>query len=239
VDATVQSDGTVSWPANADSCNDIAPLGWLIPDLSDDTAAIGYCITNAAGGPEGINLNDYLASWITTFQLDTTLLSNAFTSAAFLANQAWLMRNVGPDQGQGQRTLTVNYDLGADTVVPTISRAGIIVVSVVLGLFVIGLFALAVYSALTPKWTARFDAFAMMRIGAAMADEVPLLVLRELDRIAVLDKLPGRVGDTTEGDELIGHLGLGAPNVISGKKRYACYPGDVDQITAQERTRLS
>jgi hypothetical protein len=236
VNETVQPDGTASWPSNLDSCIDIAPLGWLIPGgYSDAADGINYCVTNADGGPGGVDLDSYLTDWISNFQGDTTLLGNAFTSAAFLANQAWLMRNVGVQQGQGQRTLTVNYDLGADTVVPTISRAGIIVVSAVLGLFIIGLFALAVYSALPPRWTTRFDAFAMMRIGAAMADELPLLVLRNTDRIEALDRLPGRVGDTTESDELIGHLGLGAPNVISWKKSYACYPGDVEQLTAQER----
>jgi hypothetical protein len=53
------------------------------------------------------------------------------------------------------------------------------------------LLSLAVYATFTPRWTSTFDSFTMTRMGAAIAEDVPLLVGRENDKIDVLDKIPG------------------------------------------------
>ncbi|KAJ7711722.1 hypothetical protein B0H16DRAFT_1437587 [Mycena metata] len=161
-------------------------------------------------------------------------IANAFSAAAFLANQAWMLTVV-----DGQ--LTVNYDLGADMQVPVLSLRGIIVVSVVLGLFLLALLGVALYAWRTPTWTTTLDAFAMLRIGAAVG--APLRPAHNSDEaenerwllfprngavgVAALDQLPGWVGDAlhAEGAEAVGQLALGTGSKSTGRGgrlRYRC-----------------
>ncbi|KAJ7779902.1 hypothetical protein B0H16DRAFT_1878518 [Mycena metata] len=105
----------------------------------------------------------YLSSFVSN-TYDTSSgdrIANAFSAAAFLANQAWML---SVTYGQ----LVVNYDLGADMQVPVLSLRGIIVVSVVLALFLAVLLGVALYAWRTPTWTTTLDAFAMLRIGAVV-----------------------------------------------------------------------
>ncbi|GLI76249.1 hypothetical protein PoHVEF18_004520 [Penicillium ochrochloron] len=87
-------------------------------------------------------------------------------------------------------SLSIKFDLGFDTQIPVLSRRGLILISIILGLDILMLLSLAVYAPFTPRWTSTFDSFTMMRMGAAMAEDVPvpLLVGRETDKIDVLDK---------------------------------------------------
>lgn len=85
----------------------------------------------------------------------------------------------------------MNFDLGTDTQIPVISRGGIIFVSILLGLYILMLIPLAVYAAWTPRWTAQLDSFAMMRIGAAISDNLPLTVGQNKNTIRSLDEVPG------------------------------------------------
>ncbi|KAF7329887.1 hypothetical protein MKEN_00252400 [Mycena kentingensis (nom. inval.)] len=159
-------------------------------------------------------------------------IQNAFTAAAFLANEAWFL------EGAGDGQLSVSYDLGADAQIPVISLTGIIVVSVVLGLFILVLLAAAIYAWLTPAWTTTLDAFAMVRIGAVVGD--PLRPSREegenekdalllfpkkgIAGVRVLDETPGWVGDASRGNGNVGVLALGTGTRIEGRKRskYRC-----------------
>lgn len=119
---------------------------------------------------------------------DSSTITNAFTAAAFLANQAWL-QSLGPyDQ-----TWQVTYDMGADTIIPVISDAGIAIVSLLLGVFLTCLLSLAVYSARVPRWTDQLDAFAILRLGAGFADEVRSQKVDNPDHDGVLDALPGHI----------------------------------------------
>ncbi|KAJ7720637.1 hypothetical protein B0H16DRAFT_1474330 [Mycena metata] len=145
-------------------------------------------------------------------------IANAFSAAAFLANQAWMLSVV-------EGHLFLNYDLGADMQVPVLSLRGIIVVSVVLGLFLLALLGMALYAWRTPTWTTTLDAFAMLRIGAAVG--APLRPAHNSDEaenerwllfprngavgVAALDQSPGWVGDAlhAEGAEAVGQLALG------------------------------
>ncbi|KAJ7720622.1 hypothetical protein B0H16DRAFT_1792651 [Mycena metata] len=83
----------------------------------------------------------YLSSFVDNSNQAFTgdLIANAFSAAAFLANQAWMLSSVV------EPGFLVNYDLGADMQVPVISLMGIIVVSVVLGLFLLLLLGGAVH----------------------------------------------------------------------------------------------
>jgi hypothetical protein len=102
------------------------------------------------------------------------------------------------------KSLSVNYDLGADTQVPAISKGGLIFVSLLLGLYILILIPLAIYAARTPRWTAQLDSFAMIRIGAAVADSLPLAVGKNKSTIRGLDEIPGWVGDASEETEPLG-----------------------------------
>lgn len=111
-------------------------------------------------------------------------------------------------------------------VIPAISRAGMIVISALWAVYIACLFSLAVYSAITPRWTLQLDSFAMLRIGAAAHEEIKFDVGFETKAIDALDKLPGSIGDSTGGEGDIGALGLGASSPLRAARRYKCYSGD-------------
>lgn len=154
--------------------------------------------------------------------------NNAFTAAVFLANQAWMLYNVQTLMG---RSLTMTSDPGVDTDVPVISTAGIIIISILWVIYLTALLAMSAYAYYYPRWTDTLDAFAMMRLGATIADKVPLLVTYRSDRIQALDEVPGWIGEAEKGEgdgeeEDIAGLELGSHRVLRAEGRYACYPGD-------------
>lgn len=110
----------------------------------------------------------------------------------------------------------------ADSQVPHISTTGLIIISLLLSLEMLLLIPLAVYASWSPRWTAQLDSFAMMRIGATITDKFPLLLSWNKDRINVLDKIPGWIGDQLP-EENIGMLGLGAPHGLRRDRKYASY----------------
>lgn len=149
-------------------------------------------------------------------------MQDALTRAIYLANSIWLTKS---DPSLSKPTLYISYDRGADTIIPAIKPGGVIVVSVLLGLFIVTLFAMTWYASHVPTWTTIFNAFAMMRIGAAIAEHVPLLVAKKEDKIPVPDQTPGWIGDI-EPDAKIGWLGLGAEVQLRAYRKYACYDWD-------------
>lgn len=155
-------------------------------------------------------------------------MQDAFTRAIYLANSIWLTKT-DPTIPK----LWIFYDRGADTNIPTIKPGGVIVVSVLLGLFIVTLFAMTWYASHVPTWTTTFNAFAMMRIGAAIAEHVPLLIGKKEGKISVLDQTPGWIGDS-EPDAEIGRLGLGAEGQLRAKRKYACYVGDIEMMTGSQ-----
>lgn len=140
-------------------------------------------------------------------------VANAFKSAIFLATEAWLTSSEWP------RERKVYSDPGANTIIPSISRAGIIVVS----MYLLCLFAFAFYSARAPRWTYRLDAFALLRIGATMHERLPIDVAYETGAIKFLDKTSGMIGDARTPDSDIGVLDIGASSPLSGTRHNQCY----------------
>ncbi|KAJ7627212.1 hypothetical protein FB45DRAFT_1059992 [Roridomyces roridus] len=162
-------------------------------------------------------------------------IADAFSAAAFLANQAIF---------NGSGSLSVSYDMGGDTQIPVVSIQGIILVSLVMACFLFMLLALAVYAWWTPTWTTTLDAFAMLRIGAAVGaplrprpspecdiddgvNEPQMLLLfprHGAANVAVLDQMPGWVGDGCDevGRGPVGLLALGGRAEIGrgGRLKY-------------------
>lgn len=211
---------TGSWPDYANACTEQAPLIRLFSNPEADTSS--ECIQDNLLTMRDLDFE--IARYIDNFWYDSTpetveRRTNAFRSAVFLATEAWLTTsNANP-------TLKVFYDMGADTSVPTISLAGTIVISVLLGTYLISLTALALYSYETPRWTKTLDSFAMMRIGAAIHEQIPLDFSLDTKKIAALDEMSGVLGDATGGDGDVGVLGFGAATPLNGVRNYRCYPG--------------
>ncbi|KAJ5982762.1 hypothetical protein N7451_012862 [Penicillium sp. IBT 35674x] len=190
----------------AGSCVGLAPMSYLLAEdcgtiLIED--GISSCIDNTSGGPNGSTVGNEIANWISNFNCGSGRLENAFTTAGFLANQAWMESNVG----KVGMTLSISYNMGTDSQIPVISRAGLILVSILLGLYILIVVPLAVYAASTPRWTSNFNSFAMMRMGAAVADRMPLDLGCNTDKIDALDEVSGWVGDASNESDLPGKLG--------------------------------
>jgi len=191
---------------------------------------LSYCITNES--PSWYDVDQQIVDYIYGFYFNEwdgyagERVRNAFQSAIFLANEAWLIGN----QVNELCTLSISYDLGADTEIPVVSKTGIIVVSTLLGLDIACLLALALYSAWTPRWTAQLDTFAMMRIGAAMSDKLPLRVAYGTEGTKVLDETSGFVGDATAGESEVGELGIGAIVPLMRNRQYRSYGQEGPEI---------
>ncbi|KAI4592006.1 hypothetical protein KJ359_011953 [Pestalotiopsis sp. 9143b] len=151
-----------------------------------------------------------------------TRIVNALEAAAFITNEVWMV----DDPRIQTRQLRVSSDMGEDTLKPGISDVGVALVSILLLLDLFCLAALALYSARVPRWTEQLDSFAMMRLGAAMADGLPLQVANKAERISILDETPGCIGDATGGEGTVGELGIGAKTPLRARRRYTCYEGD-------------
>lgn len=155
------------------------------------------------------------------------VVENAFAASAFLANDA-MMADAYPSPSH-----SISYSLGVDMQIPSISREGIIFVSVLLGLFLLCLLAMAIYSAWIPRWTTTLDSFAMMRIGASISGKVPLLATNHAERIKTLDETPGWIGNEAEGK--IGQICLGGQRPLKNTECYASY--ETDQMAQSSATR--
>jgi hypothetical protein len=145
-------------------------------------------------------------------------MRNAFSAAAFLSNYIWLTKTLG---SKFDASLNVNWDRGVDTNVPTISIAGMTVVSILLIAFLLGLGGMAVYASRAPAWTKTLDAFAMMRIGATVGEDLRLRAGKK-KRLSVLDNIPGWVGDAQPESE-VGSLELGAVGRLRVGRKYLSY----------------
>ncbi|KAL4789840.1 hypothetical protein BDV19DRAFT_373524 [Aspergillus venezuelensis] len=207
-------DGEFQWWASSKFCIDTVPLGWLFSDWSSPSG-VNRCIRNDDGGEEGWMVDRQIGAWLENFKGEDWRLENDFTAAAFLANREWMKHRVS---SRSYATLEVSFDLGADTQVPSSSLAGVIVISTLLGVHVLSLLALGLYSAWSPRWTSTLDSFSMMRMGADILPDLPMHLSIGTHNVDVLDSAPGFVGDAAPG-ETVGKLGVGAAAPIK-KDRY-------------------
>lgn len=132
-------DGEARGPDDLDPCvrNDVHTYD----DLQAQVASlVGLLYQNSKDGSAGDRIAD------------------AFTAAAFLANELWLTE-------PSEKTWTVSYDPGSEAVVSVISKLGVVVVSVFLGLHLLAILCLTIYSLVTPRWTENLDSYAMLKIG--------------------------------------------------------------------------
>lgn len=230
-------------------CIDVAPLGRILEGqllhgiIDAQINPINTCIregtlsqseSTAPGRDNAIRA----AEWVWNFRLGSIsdkgaqTLGNAFTVAAYLANAAWMSAWMSPSS-KNLDTLTVTYDLGANSQKPSISLASIIVISVLIAIDLLGLLATALYASWFPRWTGSLDAFSLLRLGSSISEHITLKISSDDDAIDILDQLPGWVGDDTSSDE-IGRIALGGTGRLQAKMNYEAY----DTSTVRERHTL-
>lgn len=207
-------------------CVDQSPIIRLLNNDEDSMFLPDECLGNDVFTYDDVQRQVityiHLLYWNREDKYEGESIANAFTSAAFIANEVWLTH---AKSGPGW---WVKYDLGADTLVPVISPAGIIVVSVLLGTFLASLLGLAIYSARSPRWTEQLDAFAMLRIGASIADDIQFRPTSDDRQVRALDELPGWVGDATGGEGELGALALGGSGKLGKERKFAAYTVETD-----------
>lgn len=213
-------------------CVDQKALSSLLLDNDERRGSASECILDAMYSPE--ELDKDLAQYLQSFYLseitgikrrhrNPARSQNAFASAVFLATEAWLTSDNFPARRY------VSSDSGADIAIPAISRAGMILISSLYGVYIACLFGLAIYSVKTPRWTNQLDGFAMMRVGAAVSGQISLDIAVDTKGIGALDEMPGFIGDATGGEGDVGALGMGATTPLNGVRRYRCYEGDGEE----------
>ena len=204
-------------------CQEMVPFARLIGTWTDTDSPgldneLFECSRNNIESTD--DLVGIIVEYLQLFQYGNERVQNAFNAAAFLANEAWLLN---PPPSPGTCTLQLSYDPGANAQKPAIKSPGVPVISTLLGIYLLGLFAVAFYSALTPSWTTQLDAFAMMRIGAAISEEVPLKVVDDTKNVHILDRTPGYFGDASGGVGNVGELGLGVHTPLARRRKYRSY----------------
>jgi hypothetical protein len=188
-------------------CLELKPLSGLTKRRNNDTCA------------SRSNKYGQITRWLSFFfelglRKDDFRMKETLSTAMYLANYILLTKDMFD-------VSEVYYDMGADTKVPVIKKLGVIVVSVLLGVYLLGLGTMAWYAYSTPTWTSTLDSFAMMRLGAAMADRLPLLLGVD-DEVSVLDETQGWIGDAAPEAE-VGRLELGASTELRNGREYFSY----------------
>ena len=154
-----------------------------------------------------------VVQWLEYFY-DMERMQNAMHAGVILASQVWL--------GSVEGSLEIQHDLGEDSERPKISSTGVILLSVLLALDLILLLGLAIYSSLSRTWTSSFDSSAMLRQGAARADELSLQIIHpdedEKSR-TILENMPGWIGDGAP-ERDVGVLAVGASTPLRPGRRY-------------------
>jgi hypothetical protein len=124
---------------------------------------------------------------------------NLLSSAMFVANRA-ILTLLSPDVSRSKaRELTgrlVYTSPGVIVQKPILSRTNLIILSVLIGLQLLGLSYLTYYLYRVPSWSDQLDAIAMARIGASLTDQGVLPALGPVSKedLATLQTVGGLIG---------------------------------------------
>lgn len=191
------------------------PFTGLTPGISNTS------LWDPARPLENCDLLDYrpgmlarsLYDWLINFRsLDSITAALSFTMS--LSNKAILNQDVTEFVGND-----IYNPLGYGIMKPSMSPAAMIFLSFLISIQLIGLVSLALYAHSRPRWTESLDSFALIRLGAAMADDLPLVSAIEAFELTVLDETHGWVGDSG-GSEEFRTLKIGGPEPLKEKERY-------------------
>ena len=141
-------------------------------------------------------LVEYLYTWLINFRrLD--LVEEAVGFLMFLSNAAMLNPNLGSNVNDHTKSITA----GRGMVIQKLHIRPIIMtcISILITLQLIGLMTLALYASTRPSWTRSPDSFAILRLGAALARDLPLISSVEAKELVLLDEKEGWIGERKEG----------------------------------------
>ncbi|KAM0796359.1 hypothetical protein BDR22DRAFT_976251 [Usnea florida] len=156
-----------------------------------------------------------LMNWLPNFGNEDSALA-AFTLTTYAAANAIL--NNGNSSSLGY---PIYSSPGTPMQKPTLPPAGIVIVSLLLAVQIIGLALLALYASRSATWTENLDAWAMLRVGAELArEDVPAVSSLKARRAGMLDEEMGWVGDMgvegREGGAVVRELGIGGEAGVRG-----------------------
>lgn len=218
-------------------CVELAPLMNLLYADERDTTPRDSCIALATSSASlrHNNAHTLIAAWLQDMHDSASGFPNIFTAAAFLSNKQWV---------ESLRPLySIYQDPGSEMTIPDVSLTGLIVISVLFGLYLLLLLALSLYGSWIPRWTHRLDSFAMLRLGAALGEGfLPLVVVHRTDDIKELDEIPGVIRDVgpVSADAIIpvNRIGLWGGKPLQSSRRYECHGADNEALTAAETNQM-
>lgn len=124
---------------------------------------------------------DFLYECLINFR-DLDIANSALTMAMFFGSEAMLNPNLDPSRFDNRGISSYPGSVIQKSYMPP---AAMIVISVLIVLQITGILALALYASSCPAWTETLDSFAIFRLGAAMADELPLISAVEAKMLVV------------------------------------------------------
>lgn len=218
-------------------CIDIIPFSQLLSQKAGVYLAprLDPCVT---GYDAKFHQLDIVANYLFLFAAETGYsrakdIEDIFAASAFLAMDIF--------SGMVSNSkVTVFARPGTDMQIPHISRAGVILISVLLALYLASVLALSLYTAWTPRWTNQLDSFAIMRISGSLPNRFPLRLAQNPDKVRDLDELPGWIGDVSGAQfgevDRVGELGLGGEMPLRGGAKYHHWYYDGDSGSDLELT---
>lgn len=180
------------------------PFSGLYDDISPETNSTGPGLTGSTWWSQispdldcdpdsdankyGIFLNA-LFEWLPNFR-DPVKATAALTLATYYSNNAIL--NLVPNYS----AVPLYYDAGFDMQKFAVPLPAMIIITILLAVQLAGLAFLALYASRHPTWTESLDSFAVLRLGASIAEDVPLLSALQAKEATMLDEKAGWIGDT-------------------------------------------
>jgi hypothetical protein len=191
---TIFSDSNIANAVYTQICNQRPPLMlWDISGVFSNTRTYCDSIGTDIDGNHSVTQLQYMAeSWFSTLVESNS--ESVLTAALFFANEATLTRAGATTNTAGVK---VYESTGRTVTKPNVPLAAKIVVSVLLGLEVVGLLALTVFTYRAPTFTKRIDAVAAAVIGAqlfAPGQSVPQLGNIDAKARAELAERDGLIG---------------------------------------------
>ena len=160
-----------------------------------------------------------LFQWLPNFG-DPLKATAALTLANYLSNNALLNLVTESD------SFPLVYDPGMDLQKFAMPLPAMIVISILLAVQLVGLAALAIYASRDNTWTESLDSFAMLRLGASIAEDIPMISSLKSKEAKVLDEKAGWIGDAGEEGKGIRRLVLGGSEGVKEENLYQIIPSD-------------
>ena len=212
--------GYLPRPNPYSNCRDIAPLSLFVSEFDDGPPTSGDGCMDNWDLHEQVGMHLFVRNLVKT----PATLTKVFQAASYMSHEFWLSTT-----GAGSYDDGVRYDMGVDFQKPGLSSISVIALSLAIALFLLCLGALAVYASVWPAWTPSLDAYAMLRIGADLGNEVlPFIATETANKVAKLDELPGFVGDISSATDTYGVLGMGYARpvrAVTSKRKYQAIVG--------------